>query len=171
MLAGMVISQIILEWWEPADEILVDVLGDVAEVVLAAYALPAFNGLSDWIRQPRLLQRFMVWPMILGPALTAFPVAAVFARELHIGFWSYWARWFTGDMLGIVLWLPLGLILLSSETYELFKWRGAASNTRHDWIAHPRGLVDLRSSASPGGPSSCFQSSSLSPSSWASAAP
>ena len=123
MLAGMVISQIILEWWEPADEIHVDALGDVAEVVLAAYALPAFNGLSDWIRQPRLLQRFMVWPMILGPALTAFPVAAVFARELHIGFWGYWTRWFTGDMLGIVLWLPLGLILLSSETYELFKWR------------------------------------------------
>ena len=123
VIAGMIISQVILEWWEPMDEILVDTFADAVEVGLAAFCLPALNGLPEWIKQPRLLQRFLLWPTILGPALTGLPVAAVFAHELHVTFWSYWERWFAGDMLGIVLWLPLGVVLMSRETYALFQWK------------------------------------------------
>ena len=122
VITGMVFSQVFLEWWEPMDEILVDTFCDVIEVALAAFCLPALNGLSDWIKQPRLLQRFLLWPAILGPAFTGLPVAAIFSHELHVTFWSYWQRWFSGDMLGIVLWLPLGVVLMSRQTYDLFKW-------------------------------------------------
>jgi diguanylate cyclase (GGDEF)-like protein len=92
-------------------------------LLIAAYWLPPLNGVSKWIKEPGLLKRFMVWPAVLGPALTAFPVAAAYSRDLHVSYWSYWARWFTGDMIGIVLWLPLGIILISGETYALFAWK------------------------------------------------
>ncbi len=123
VLTGMVLSQWFMDRWAHPDEVIVETASDVVEVLIAAFTLPAFNGLPAWIRQPRLLQRFMTWPMILGPALTAFPVAAVFSHELHIGFWRYWARWFTGDVLGIVLWLPLGIVMLSRDAYQLFHWK------------------------------------------------
>ena len=123
VIAGMILSQIVLEWPEPKDELLVDVLCDIAELLIAAYCLPAFKGVPDWIRQPNLLIRIVLWPMLLGPALTGLPVAAVFAHQVHVSYWRYWARWFSGDMLGMVLWLPLGLILMSRETYVLFAWK------------------------------------------------
>ena len=123
MLTGMVVSQVMLEWWEPMDEIVADVFCDVAQLLVASLCLPPLKGISDWIRQPNLLYRFLLWPTLLSPALTAFPVAAVFSREVHVGFWFYWFRWFAGDALGIVLWLPLGVVLISPETYALFRWR------------------------------------------------
>ncbi len=123
VLAGMVFSQVIAEWWEPIDEVLVDTFCDTAEVLIAAFCLPALNGLSSWIKQPNLLKRFVIWPMLLGPAITAFPVSAVFSHELQISYWRYWVTWFAGDMIGIVLWLPLGIILMSRETYDLFRWK------------------------------------------------
>ena len=123
VIIGILISQVILEWREPADEMIVDAICDIAELLIAAFCLPALKGVSDWIKQPHLLKRFIIWPMLLGPALTAFPVAAVFSHELGVNYWRYWARWFTGDMLGVVLWLPLGVILISRETYDLFAWK------------------------------------------------
>ena len=125
MITGMVISQVALAWEQPIDQILSDAVSDVAELLIAAYCLPPLNGVSKWIKEPGLLKRFIVWPAVLGPALTAFPVAAAYSREvdLHVSYWPYWARWFTGDMIGIVLWLPLGVILLSRETYALFAWK------------------------------------------------
>ena len=123
VLTGMVLGQWFMDTWPRPDEILVETICDLAEVLIAAFCLPAFDGLSAWIRQPRLLQRFMGWPMILGPALTAFAVAAVFSHELHTSYWRDWARWFAGDVLGIVLWLPLGIVMLSREAYQLFHWK------------------------------------------------
>lgn len=125
MVTGMVIVQVALEWSQPWDQILSDTVSDVAELLIAAYWLPPLKGVSKWIKEPHLLKRFIVWPAVLGPAITAFPVAAAYSRELdlHVSYWVYWARWFTGDMIGIVLWLPLGVILLSSETYTLFAWK------------------------------------------------
>ncbi len=120
-LLGMALSQIVLERAEPLAEITADTLCDVCEVLIAAFCLPALNGLSAWMKQPRLFRRFLLWPTLLGPALTAFPIAAIFSRELHVSFWSYWARWFLGDALGIVLWLPLGIVLMSQETLSLFR--------------------------------------------------
>ena len=123
VVAGMAIGQILFERSEPFDEIINDTLCDLAELLIGAYCLPALNGVSEWIKQPRLLQRFVIWPMVLGPALTGLPAAAVYSHELHVSYWSYWVRWFTGDMLGVVLWLPLGAILMSSEICVLFTWK------------------------------------------------
>jgi diguanylate cyclase (GGDEF)-like protein len=125
MVTGMVIVQVALERSQPLDQILSDTVSDVAELLIAAYWLPPLHGLSRWIKEPGLLKRFIVWPAVLGPAITGFPVAVAYSRELdlHVSYWAYWARWFTGDMIGIVLWLPLGVILLSSETYTLFAWK------------------------------------------------
>jgi diguanylate cyclase (GGDEF)-like protein len=125
MVTGMVIVQVALEWQQPWDQITSDTVSDVAELLIAAYWLPPLKGISKWIKEPDLLKRFIVWPAVLGPALTAFPVAAAYSRDLslHVSYWVYWARWFTGDMVGIVLWLPLGIILISRETYALFTWR------------------------------------------------
>ena len=81
------------------------------------------NGVSKWIKEPGLLKRFVVWPAAVGPALAAFPIVAAYSRDLQVPYWGYWARWFTGDMIGIVLWLPLGIILMGGETYALFAWK------------------------------------------------
>jgi hypothetical protein len=107
MIAGMVIFQIALEWSQPWEQILSDTVGDVAELLIAVYWLPPLNGVSKWIREPGLLKRFILWAAVLDPAITAFPAAAGYASDLQVSYWSYWTRRFTGDMIGIVLWLPL----------------------------------------------------------------
>ncbi|MBB5055863.1 diguanylate cyclase (GGDEF)-like protein [Granulicella aggregans] len=125
MITGMVIVQVTLEWSQPIDQVVSDTVSDVAELLIAAYCLPPLNGVSRWIKERGLLKRFIVWPALLGPAITGFPVAAAYSRDLdlHVSYWPYWARWFTGDAIGIVLWLPLGVILISRETYALFAWK------------------------------------------------
>lgn len=120
---GIVCGHIYTERNYLFDEMVVDTVCDVAEVMIAAYALPPFTHLSDWMGQRNLLVRFVAFPVLLGPIFTSIPVGIVFSHELHVSFWTEAKNWFSADSLGIVLWLPLALVLLSPETYELFRWR------------------------------------------------
>jgi diguanylate cyclase (GGDEF)-like protein len=121
VVAGLCLGQLYLERVYPPSEMLADTICNAAETLIAAFALPAFTGVAAWMKQPRLLLRFILWPILLGPALTAVPVGLVYARQLHESFWPYAARWYFGDALGIVLWLPLTTVLLSRETWSIFR--------------------------------------------------
>jgi diguanylate cyclase (GGDEF)-like protein len=123
VMLGIVFGHIYIERAYLLDEMVVDTVCDVAEVMIAAYALPPFTNLSDWMGQRNLLLRFVTFPVLLGPIFTSIPVGIVFSRELHVSFWTEAKNWFSADSLGIVLWLPLALVVLSPETYALFRWR------------------------------------------------
>ncbi|MBB5059206.1 diguanylate cyclase (GGDEF)-like protein [Granulicella aggregans] len=120
---GIVFGHIFAERAYLFDEMVVDTVCDVAEVMVTAYALPPFTNLSGWMRERDLLLRFIAFPVLLGPMVTSIPVGIVFSRELHVSFWTEAKNWFSADSLGIVLWLPLALVLLSPETYAIFRWR------------------------------------------------
>jgi diguanylate cyclase (GGDEF)-like protein len=123
LVLGIVFGHIYTERNYLFDEMVVDTVCDVAEVMITAYALPPFTNLSEWMRQRNLLLRFVAFPVLLGPIFTSIPVGIVFSHELHVSFWTEAKNWFSADSLGIVLWLPLALVMLSPETYELFRWR------------------------------------------------
>ncbi|WP_263375394.1 sensor domain-containing diguanylate cyclase [Granulicella aggregans] len=122
VMLGIVFGHIYIEQAYLLDEMVVDTVSDVAEVMITAYALPPFANLSEWMGQRNLLLRFIAFPVLLGPVFTSIPVGVVFSRELHVSFWTEAKNWFSADALGIVLWLPLALVVLSPETYALFRW-------------------------------------------------
>lgn len=127
IVTGVILGQVWAErhvtfWW-----MFWDVVGDGSQVTILALALPRFRGLSDWMKQPRLLLKFILWPMLLGPVISSIPISIYRAQQLNQGFgamvWSSVMAWSFPDMLGNTLWLPMGLVLLSRETYALFRWR------------------------------------------------
>jgi len=121
VLLGYFLGELHSERHDPAGQMLTIGVCNVAEVVIAAYALPAFRSLGQWMKEPGLLGRFIAIPVLLGPAATALPIAVYFSEVRHKSFWLYATRWGFGDTLGVVLWLPLMLALLSPETYDLFR--------------------------------------------------
>ncbi len=108
---------------EPVAEVAIDVLADFTEVMIAACALPAFRGLRRWMMEPRLVLRFTLWAIFVGPLLGSIIVGLYFDHTHHGGFWHHMERWAFADALGTVLWTPLILILFSRETYDLFRLR------------------------------------------------
>ena len=81
---GVVFGHIYAERSYLFDEMVVDTISDATEVLIAAFALPAFTNLPGWMRQRNLLLRFIVFPVVLGPIATSIPVAIVFSHELHV---------------------------------------------------------------------------------------
>jgi diguanylate cyclase (GGDEF)-like protein len=123
VLAGVCLGQVYIERIYPISEIAVDTLGGLAQIAVAAFTLPAFTGLASWMKQPGLFKRFILGPVLLACALTAVPVGVVYALVLNESFWPFATRWFCGDALGAVLWLPLTTVVLSRETYAIFRWK------------------------------------------------
>jgi GGDEF domain-containing protein/integral membrane sensor domain MASE1 len=120
---GFALGDLHAERFAPVGEMATIVVCNVAEVLIAAFALPAFRNIEEWMQEPDLLAKFILWPVTLGPAMTALPVALYYSLAMHKNFWQYATRWGFGDTLGMVLWLPLMLALLSRQTYDLFRWR------------------------------------------------
>ena len=106
-----------------------EVFGNLSEVCLAAFSLPPFRNLKQWLQERRLLPAFLAYAMIVGPLLMALTVArqtpeiagGVAATSL-----SFWMRVRTvalAEALGIALATSLVLVLLNRETYRLFRPR------------------------------------------------
>lgn len=120
---GIAAGHVYVEHVFSLGEMLVDTVCDISEILITVYTLPPFTHLSKWMGERHLVARFITFPVLLGPLMTSIPVGVVYSRELHDGFWKEAAHWFFADALGIVLWLPLALVLVSAETYALFRWK------------------------------------------------
>lgn len=108
---------------EPWAEITTDVVSNVAEVLIAAYALPPFRSLKQWMMERHVVARFTASAIIVGPAALSVPVALYFNHGFQAGFERHAIRWAFADALGAALWMPTILVLFSRETYDLFRGR------------------------------------------------
>jgi diguanylate cyclase (GGDEF)-like protein len=106
-----------------------EILGNLAEVGIAAFTLPPFRNLKQWLQERRLLPAFLFYAMVLGPLLMALTVArqtpgtvgSVAASSLN--FWARVRVVVLAEAIGIALATSLVLVLLNSETYKLFRLR------------------------------------------------
>jgi diguanylate cyclase (GGDEF)-like protein len=76
--------------------------------------------LSAWLRQPRLVLRFTGLALIGAPMIGASIFSTFAYLRFGTNFWWAARGWFTSDMLGVALFVPLVLALFSKETYDLF---------------------------------------------------
>jgi diguanylate cyclase (GGDEF)-like protein len=106
-----------------------EVLGNVAELVIAALTLPPYRNLKQWLQEPRLLRAFTGYALILGPALMSLTIArraagsAGAVADLHAGFWERARVVGFSEALGVALGTSLVLVLCNPQTYRLFRWR------------------------------------------------
>jgi diguanylate cyclase (GGDEF)-like protein len=101
--------------------ILVDCVSNVFEVMLPAFFLPHFTSLSEWLRKPKLILRFCVFALILAPGLSAAFAQIFNSRYLGKPYWTIFIQWSASDSLGLALFTPLVLVLVSKETWQLFR--------------------------------------------------
>ena len=103
-------------------------MGNTAELALAAFTLPPYRSLKQWLREPRLLRAFTGYALILGPAIMALTVAqstmesAAAVSRLHPGFWDRFRVVGLSEALGVALGTSLVLVLFNPHTYRLFHW-------------------------------------------------
>ena len=88
---------------------------------IAAFALPAFNGLSEWLRSPKLILRFSLFAVIGAPLLPAMIWATFNIFYSGWAFWPVLLRWESGDVLTIALFAPLVFVLTSKEIRLLMR--------------------------------------------------
>lgn len=124
ILLGLVIS---LLWTgvqihAPAGDTAVSIGANLIEVCIAAFFLPAFRGVSDWIRAPNISWRFTIFALVLAPIAGAVTASGYFALKNHSSYMQSALFWWLGDSLGMVLWLPMTLVATTRELYALFHW-------------------------------------------------
>lgn len=108
---------------------ILEITGHVLEVLIAAFCLPPFRNLKQWLLEPRLLGAFAGYAMVLGPAVMCLTVAHRLpgglesVGSLQAGYWERARIVFFAESVGIALWVPLTLVLLNRETYKLFRGR------------------------------------------------
>jgi diguanylate cyclase (GGDEF)-like protein len=93
------------------------------EVLIPALMLPRFYALTDWLQESRLVWKFVLSAVCLGPACSSVLVGLYFNLDLHQSFWYIVCKWGIADIVGIVMYTPLLLVLISPETYTLLRWR------------------------------------------------
>ena len=113
ILGGFLVTSIYAEMYGKNLNVgaLVDISGNLIEVLLAAYLLPPFHSLKEWMMEPSLARRFTLYAILLGPAITSFPAAWYYGHVRGNGFWNIFVKWGFTDALGTALWLPLILVL------------------------------------------------------------
>ncbi len=123
ILCGYVVAQFPAEvaGGQPWISMGMDAVCNLVEIVFAAACLPAFTGLSAWLRQPRLVLRFAGLSLIGAPMIGATTFSTFAYLRFRTDFWWASRGWFMSDMLGIALFVPLVLALCSRETYDLFR--------------------------------------------------
>jgi diguanylate cyclase (GGDEF)-like protein len=73
--------------------------------------------------EPYLMLRFALIAVIGAPAALSVPVGLYFHLYNGLPFWNYALIWALADAVGMSLSLPLMLVLMSPETYRIFRWR------------------------------------------------
>ena len=104
---------------------LVNGAANAAGPLLAAAALPRFKRLDEWLQEPRLVLRFIVFAMLLAPLVSAM-IFAVYERTVapNISFWVLLRTRAGSDMLGYAMATPLVLVLVSRERYTAIRAAG-----------------------------------------------
>ena len=95
---------------------------NAVEILIPALMLPRFHSLTEWLQTPRLLWKFVLFGLMLGPLFSALLGAQLMHGALGASFWTVVFRWTVSDSLGMMMTAPLVLVLLSPETYHLFRW-------------------------------------------------
>ena len=103
----------------PVSSRVVNAVANSIGPMLGALALPQFRRLEDWLQEPRLVFRFIVFALLLAPALSAL----IYASNAHLflnrpDFWTVLQTRGDSDMLGYALFTPLVLLFSSKETYQ-----------------------------------------------------
>lgn len=103
----------------PVSSRIVNAIANSIGPMLAAFALPQFKKLEDWLQEPRLVFRYVLFALLLAPALSATLYAStahLFLPNVH--FWTVLQTRGDSDMLGYALFTPLILVVSSKETYR-----------------------------------------------------
>lgn len=122
ILTGVLLGSLLGEFYSripPANDV-VNLVANAAGPLLGALLLPHFEKLETWLREPRLVSRFVGFSLLLAPMVSA----TIFASYVHLavhgqGFWSTWLRREVSDMLGYALFTPLVLVVSSRDTYRI----------------------------------------------------
>ncbi len=101
------------------------IFAQVVELAIAAFALPPYRNLRQWLKEPRLLRAFACYALILGPAIVALTIArkAGAAAGLPTGFWERFGTVGFSESLGMALGSSVILVLCNPQTYRMFRWR------------------------------------------------
>jgi diguanylate cyclase (GGDEF)-like protein len=85
----------------------------------AALALPRCRKLDDWLQEPHLVSRFVVFALIAAPLFSA-AIFATYMRLTNPGldFWNVLQIRADSDMLGYAMFTPLVLVLSSRDNYR-----------------------------------------------------
>jgi diguanylate cyclase (GGDEF)-like protein len=104
---------------------LINAIANSVGPLTAAFALPRCRKLDDWLQEPHLVTRFVVFGLIAGPVLSA-TIFATYMRlsTPEIDFWSVLQIRADSDMLGYAMFTPLVLVLTSREAYAGAKLSG-----------------------------------------------
>ncbi len=113
---------------DPASEICWVAVCNCVEVLIPALLLPRFDNLTSWLQKPRLMWKFVLFALILGPLVSSGLSAAYYHSIYHRDFWASGFRWGISDVVGNIMYAPLVLVLISPETYTLFR-RGELPRT------------------------------------------
>jgi diguanylate cyclase (GGDEF)-like protein len=103
----------------PVSSRIVNAIANSIGPLLAAFALPHFKRLEDWLQEPRLVFRYVLFALLLAPAFSATLYASaahLFLSDVH--FWTVLQTRGDSDMLGYALFTPLILVFSSKETYR-----------------------------------------------------
>jgi diguanylate cyclase (GGDEF)-like protein len=103
----------------PLSSRIVNAIANCLGPLLAALALPHFKRLEDWLQEPRLVLRYVLFALLLAPALSA----TIYATNVHLflpglHFWTVLQTRGDSDMLGYALFTPLVLVVTSKQTYR-----------------------------------------------------
>lgn len=104
----------------------IEIFGNVAELLIAAFTLPPYRNLGQWLQEPRLLRAFAGYALVLGPAVMALAVtssAGAGLADLHVAYWERVRIVGFSESLGMALGTSLVLVLCNRRTYELLDWR------------------------------------------------
>jgi diguanylate cyclase (GGDEF)-like protein len=107
----------------PAGDTAISIAANLLEVCIAAFFLPPFRSVSDWIRSPHIAWRFTTIALVLAPMASAMTASWYFAQRNHSSYMQSAVFWWLGDSLGMVLWLPMTLVATTRELYSLFHWK------------------------------------------------
>jgi diguanylate cyclase (GGDEF)-like protein len=88
--------------------------------LIGAVMLPRFNDLEEWMQEPHLVLRFIAFPLVLAPVVSASFYACCFQFLVHgFHFWPALQSRSVSDMLGYAMFTPLALVLSRRAAYRL----------------------------------------------------
>jgi diguanylate cyclase (GGDEF)-like protein len=98
---------------------LINGIANAVGPLTAALALPRCRKLDDWLQEPHLVTRFVLFGLIGAPLFSA-AIFATYMRAANpsLGFWNLLQIRADSDMLGYAMFTPLVLVLSSRDNYR-----------------------------------------------------